>query len=242
MFEALIREVAERFGIGDKAEALLAELLALIFNQRSGGVASLLARFRQQGFGDLFASWLGNPQPRPLEPQQLDNVLGASVLSRIADRLGIARGAAVAAASAMLPKLIGLLTQNGKLPTSIPHDVSDYLRGLSHLTGTVEGGMRETATAGGDSTSGLGWIKWILLAAILLALGYCMLNRKPEMTTTTPAGQNAAPTAAPVTELNPKPGLMNDGGKLSYFGQLDSKADKARFVDALNPAFGASNV
>jgi uncharacterized protein YidB (DUF937 family) len=133
MFEALIRDAAKRFGLGDKANGLLAALLSTIFDERSGGIAGLFAKFREQGLGDLFGSWIGNAQPKPIEPQQLENVLGANVISGIADKLGMARGTAIAAVSAMLPELIGMLTPNGQLPTSIPSGVSSYLGGLGNL-------------------------------------------------------------------------------------------------------------
>src|SRR5690349_21984497 len=72
MFDALVRDIAQRFGLGDKARDLLGELLALIFDNKNGGIAGLLARFRQQGLGDLFASWLGGTQAKPAEPSDIE--------------------------------------------------------------------------------------------------------------------------------------------------------------------------
>jgi uncharacterized protein YidB (DUF937 family) len=253
MFEALIRDAAKRFGLGDKANGLLAALLSTIFDERSGGIAGLFAKFREQGLGDLFGSWIGNAQPKPIELQQLENVLGANVISGIADKLGIARGTAVAAVSAMLPELIGMLTPNGQLPTSIPSGVSSYLGGLGNL-GQVGGKVShavgstvrnaEAAVPANAPSSGLGWLKWLVLAAIILALGYCTLNRKPEVgvPATSESAAPTAPAAVAVPTAEPKLSLVNDGGKVVYSGTVASEAEKTRLIDALNAAFGTDHL
>lgn len=174
MFEALIRQ-AQQFGLGDKAQDLLGALLATIFDERSGGIAGLSARFRQQGLGERFDSWLGSAQPAPIEPQQLDHALGPAVLSGIAERLGIARGTALAAAAAVLPKLIAELTPNGQLPSGIPAGVGAYLGRPDRV-----GGANVPPAAPMRSASGAGWLKWVVLVLLILALGWCMLNQPPE--------------------------------------------------------------
>ena len=49
LFDALLREVSTRFGLGDKASSLLDALLALINNPQTGGFSGFLSRFNQQG-------------------------------------------------------------------------------------------------------------------------------------------------------------------------------------------------
>lgn len=241
MFDALVRDIARRFGLGDKAGVLLGVLLSTIFDERTGGIAGLLARFRQHGLGDLSGSWLGSDQPAPIEPQQLDNVLGADTISGIADHLGIARGTALAAAAAMLPELIGLLTPNGQLPSAIPGAVASHLGNFRPLGGAAGSTARKierplpTATARG----GFDWLKWLVLAVIVLALGWCTLNRSPEPSV--PATGEASKAAAQAPAAEPKLSLANDGGTLGYAGTLGSEAEKSRLVDALDAAFGPGN-
>lgn len=197
MFDALIRDVAERFGLGDKARELLAALLAIVFDERHGGIAGLLTRFRQGGLGELFGSWIGNPQPQPIEPQQLESVLGANAISGLADRLHSDRGKALDAAAAMLPPVIGLLTRNGQLPTSVPSAAGGYLRAAApRLAGaTAKNGGPVDSEIYPDLTPGLGWVKWILLLAVMLALGYCVLHRAPA-TSGLPSISATAPVAS----------------------------------------------
>ena len=207
MFDALIREISQRFGLGDKAEGLITSLVGLIFDPNSGGIAGLLTRFREQGLGDLFSSWLGGSAglPTTINSQQLESVLGSAQVGAIADKLGIARGTVTAAAAAALPKIIGVLTPNGQLPTSVPTAVTSMLGGLGGL-GTAGAGVADAAHAATSTTAlaiedaaggGRGWLKWLVLAAIILALGYCVLNRQPAPAPAPPAA--SSPAAAPTT-------------------------------------------
>lgn len=206
MFDALIREISQRFGLGDKAEGLITSLVGLIFDPNNGGIAGLLARFREQGLGDLFSSWLGGSAglPTAINSQQLENVLGSTQMGAIADKLGLARGTVTAAASAALPKIIGVLTPNGQLPTEIPAAISGMLGSLGGL-GTAGAGVvnatsaaASTAVSAVEDTAGsLGWLKWLVLTAIILALGYCVLNRQPVPAPAPPAASTPAAPATP---------------------------------------------
>jgi outer membrane protein OmpA-like peptidoglycan-associated protein/uncharacterized protein YidB (DUF937 family) len=196
MFDAIVREVEQRFGFGDKAQTLIVMLLATLFNSAQGGIEGFFARLQQQGFAELLASWRGNNQPAPVDAQQLESLLGASTLSAIAERLGVARGSVVAAASVALPKLIGLLTPDGHLPVGVPAEVR-ALVGLPIAASSTIGATDDAyAPPVTNAENPLAWIKWLLLAAILLTLSYCVLTHKPAdnaaSTNVTPAASNPA--------------------------------------------------
>ena len=218
MFDALIREISQRFGLGDKAQDLITSLLTLIFDPNSGGIQGLVAKLQQQGLGDLLSTWLGGSAgpATAINPQQIENVLGSSQLSGIANKLGVARGTVVAAASAALPKIIAAVSSNGQLPTGIPASISGMLGELDGLggagaevagaAGAAASTMAPAASSAASSVEdtaggGLGWLKWLILAAIVLALGYCMMNRKAE----TPPAQPAAAVPAPAPVSAPAP-------------------------------------
>ncbi len=59
MFDSIINESSQKFGLGDKAGNLLSSLLGLITDQSQGGFAGFLDRFRQAGLGDIADSWVG---------------------------------------------------------------------------------------------------------------------------------------------------------------------------------------
>lgn len=236
MFDAMIRDAAERFGLGERARGLLGALLCIIFDERNGGIAGLLAKFRRNGVGDLFTSWIGDAQPKPIEPRQLERVLGADTISELANRLGTARGRILDAAVAMLPKLIGTLTRNGQLPTRAPKAAGEYLDDFDRLGGWAISAQRaDAAQAYVNLAPGLGWVKWVLLLAVLLALGHCVLYRAPEALAPPVPG-------VPAPAVEPSISLSSDGGRIRYSGRLGSAEDRNRLADALGGAAGAGRV
>ena len=72
MFEMLIREVAAKFGLGDKAGSILSELLGLMFQKQSGGLGGLLALFNKKGLASIASTWLGGASglKKPKEARQ----------------------------------------------------------------------------------------------------------------------------------------------------------------------------
>lgn len=138
MFDTLLNSVASRFGLSaDKAKQLLGLLIALIFNEKRGGAAGFIDLFRSRGLGSMVDSWVGNGPNQPIEAGQLEHVLGASEIDTIASQAGLERGVAASALAALLPDAFDTLTEDGRVPTSIParirgfmDDLSDFFRGI----------------------------------------------------------------------------------------------------------------
>lgn len=243
MFDAMIRDAAERYGLGERARGLLGALLSIIFDERNGGIAGLFAKFRRHGAGDLFASWIGNAQPKPIEPRQLELVLGTEAISELASRLGAARGPTLDAAVAMLPKLIGTLTQNGQLPTRAPRAVGEYLDDFLRLGGRPMAVQRPGgAEAYANLAPGLGWVKWVLLLAVLLALGHCVLYRAPEALAPPMPGRLPSVPGVPAPAAEPGLSLSSENGAIRYSGRLGSAEDRNRLAEALGGVAGAGRV
>lgn len=243
MFDAMIRDAAERFGLGERARGLLGALLSIVFDERNGGIAGLLAKFRRHGAGDLFTSWIGNAQPKPIEPRQLESVLGPEAISELASRLGAARGPTLDAAVTMLPKLIGTLTQNGQLPTRAPKAVGQYMNDFNRIGEWRLATQRAAGTQAHVSLApGLGWVKWALLLAVLLALGHCVLYRAPDALAPPVPGRVASVQGVPAPTAEPMLSLSSDGGRIRYSGRLGSAGDRNRLADALGDAAGAGRV
>ena len=110
--------------MGGKAGALVTAVLTYIFQQEAGGLNAFLDRFRRAGLGDLASSWIGKPAPRELTTGQLEGALGGSLLQQLADKAGLTLSQAKPALALLLPKLIGLLTADGSVPSTIPASVS----------------------------------------------------------------------------------------------------------------------
>jgi uncharacterized protein YidB (DUF937 family)/outer membrane protein OmpA-like peptidoglycan-associated protein len=136
MFDALVQEIASRFDLGGKAGALVRAVLTYIFQEESGGLNAFLDRFRKAGLGDLVNSWIGSSAPRELTQGQLEGAVGRSFLEQLADKAGLSASKATPALAALLPKLIGMLTADGKVPSTIPAGVSSWLGGTARTVGT----------------------------------------------------------------------------------------------------------
>ncbi|MGH8062020.1 MAG: OmpA family protein [Pseudoxanthomonas sp.] len=233
MFDAIIRQAAERFGLGDNAKQFVGQLLALIFNPDSGGISGFLQKFKDAGLGNLASSWVGGtPGDNDLQPDQVQAALGSDALSSLASKAGIPASAASVAIAGLLPKIIGALTPDGQLPTSIPASISGLIPGLGNLGAGVAGtatGIGNAARGAGDAlgagagaasaaagraaanvgasasaatSGGLGFLKWLIPLAIVLGLGYCAWNKRGHA----PAAADTAPAAevaAPVEEAAP---------------------------------------
>ena len=86
MFDSLIDDMAQRFGLGANAGPLVREALTLITGSQ-GGISGFLNLFKTAGLSSDVASWLGNANAAPLAAQQVERALGSSARSARA-RLG----------------------------------------------------------------------------------------------------------------------------------------------------------
>lgn len=117
MFDALVTELSERYGLGDRGRDLFGLLMAYLHNDRRGGFPGFIEGFREQGHGALVASWLGNPGGgQPLNASDVGMVFGQGLLSDWGARLGVSRATVAAAIAGVLPRLVAALTPDGRIP------------------------------------------------------------------------------------------------------------------------------
>jgi uncharacterized protein YidB (DUF937 family) len=81
-----------------------------------GGLAGLLDGFRDHGLDDAVRSWLGTGRNLPIGRHDIERVLGAASLERIAGRAGVPVNVAANELASVLPQLVDLLTPGGALP------------------------------------------------------------------------------------------------------------------------------
>ncbi|NDK38095.1 DUF937 domain-containing protein [Pseudoxanthomonas gei] len=221
MLDAIIRQAAERFGLGDNARPFVGQLLALIFNPAAGGISGFLQKFRDAGLGSVASSWVGgSPGDNELQPDQVHAVLGSDTISSLAGKIGVPASAISLATAGLLPRIVAALTPGGQLPDSIPSGLASLIpgagpgAGIGGAAAAVGNASRETASSLGRGASvvgaaaastsataggGLGFLKWLIPLAIVLALGYCMWSKRGQapVASTTPAAEVASP-AEPV--------------------------------------------
>ena len=163
MFDQLLNEVAARFGLSlDKAKLLLGSLIALIFNEKRGGAAGFVDLFRSRGMGGMIDSWIGDGPNDPIDASQLELALGNQDIDDIARQTGVERGVAASALAALLPGAFNTLTEDGRIPTTIPERIRGFMDGLGDffrnagagalgLGAAAVGGVARAADRTGDA-------------------------------------------------------------------------------------------
>jgi len=165
MFQQLINTTATQFNLSDASvSSLVRGLLALMTSERWGGIEGFVDQFREAGLGHVIGSWLGGKEGRAFTPAQVESALGASGLDGLAARSGLSRAAVTSVLTFLLPRLIGLLTPDGVLPSShaLRSRFSGYIAGSAKLPVAP----RVEHTAEGRSWHWVSWAAAVVLAAV----------------------------------------------------------------------------
>jgi uncharacterized protein YidB (DUF937 family) len=102
---------------GGQYAALVPAVLELLRGESgSGGLASLIQNFNNNGLGDVMSSWIGTGQNLPISANQLQDVLGGDLLQQLAGKTGMAQGDLANQLSGLLPQVVDKLTPDGQLP------------------------------------------------------------------------------------------------------------------------------
>jgi OmpA-OmpF porin, OOP family len=266
IFDTLIDDVASQFGLGSNAGPFVREILSMITGT-PGGVGGFLNNIKATGLSSEAASWMGHANAAPLAATQVERALGSTVLSGIASRLGLAPTLVTSAVGYALPKVIGLLTPGGAVPTTLPAEVTNFVTAAPVARAAPIGRVADAAfrrvTApfaapaaqvaprridvyhvpeAHDEPAMTGWL-WPLLGALaILGLGLLFW----------PTGnrQIAPPVAqAPVVAPTPPPALSpprleiaNDNGVAHVSGVVHDEATRTEILNSLKSVFGADKV
>jgi uncharacterized protein YidB (DUF937 family) len=115
LFDSLVAEARSRLDVPDGA-SLLEDLLVVVTDERTGGLAGLLDAFRRAGLEQVADAWLRHQGQTPLYPSLVECVLPPRTIDLLACRSGLRRSQAVSAVALMLPPLLGALAPGGRVP------------------------------------------------------------------------------------------------------------------------------
>ena len=114
---SLLDQVVGALASGESGgSSLLQTVLQLVNNPQTGGLEGLIRSFQQGGLGDIVNSWVAKGQNLPVSGEQIESVLGGSVLQDLAGQLGVSPQQASGSLADVLPQLIDQMTPNGELP------------------------------------------------------------------------------------------------------------------------------
>ena len=109
-------------GKDQKEQASLLPALLQALNQYPGGIDGLVDAFKQGGLGAVVASWMGQGQNLPVEPSQLEQVLGTGMLSDLAEKSGLTQSSVLNHLTNLLPVVVDKVFSgagNGTAPAQL---------------------------------------------------------------------------------------------------------------------------
>lgn len=246
MFDQLIKDVSDRFGLeAPKTRQLLGTAIALVFDDRRGGMAGFAERLRGAGLGHALRTWRapGAGEPDPMRPAQMEALFGLPALGALARQLGLSPAVATAALGTLLPSVIrqfdGPNASLGQLPAPVASWVT---QGRHVLADAMPDPLEPRRRSGfGRLVRVALWVAALVIAAVLL-LRSCQPGRDAAMPS--PVKTAEAPTAAQAPASAPLPHvtLQTLGGRAEVTGQLASAQEKQRLVEALGTVFGTDKV
>lgn len=115
MFDDIVGNLGEKFGLGDKAGPLLQMIVERVKNH-PGGIQGLLNLLQGKGLGEMFQSWVGTGENKPMEQGQVDEVLGEGFAEEAAQKLDLQPDQVKQATAEALPQAVDKLTPGGEIP------------------------------------------------------------------------------------------------------------------------------
>ncbi len=222
MFNALVQDLAERFGLGTQAENFVRAVLAYAHKPEHGGLPGFVSKFEAAGLGQTLQSWLGGGEgAQNISPAQIETVLGnnGGLISQLVSSTGIARQSVTPALAHILPALIGLLTPGGQVPTAATGAVAAFIAGGAQARLGAIAAQAGSGTVGVSAAESVGqtmlrWIPWLILALLALAvLGWCsQKNTLVQASADTVVSLPASPAAVQATvQPTPAPAPLGAG-------------------------------
>lgn len=101
-------------GSGQQQGNLMSTVMELI--NRQGGLQGLISRFNSKGLGDVVGSWVSTGENKPINPDQVQNAIGADTVNDLAAKSQMDPNTLKSKLAEMLPQVVDKLTPNGKVP------------------------------------------------------------------------------------------------------------------------------
>ncbi len=118
LFDSLAKQALGSM-LGGKGMDGITEAASSMLNQ-AGGLEGMKAKFEQAGLGEKFQSWTSTGDNQPVEPSQLQSVLGSDLVQSVAGKLGMDSAKLSGLLADFLPKIIDQLTPKGQIETNNP--------------------------------------------------------------------------------------------------------------------------
>lgn len=247
LFDALIGDLASRYGLGASAGPMVREVLNYVTGS-PGGLGGFLDKLKAAGFGSEVESWLGHANASPVSAQLLERVVGSTALGGMASRLGLGTSLLSTAVGYALPKIIGLLTPGGTIPAYLSSEVRNFLSApaaqrVAPAPHVIEQVAPRHIEVIHDQPHMTRWL-WPLLGALaVLGLGSYLFSANNRAAVAPAVVQAPVPAPAPAAPTLPAHlALSNDGGVIHYSGSVHDEETRTTIINALKAVFGADRI
>ncbi|MFA6238931.1 MAG: YidB family protein [Bacteriovorax sp.] len=102
--------------MGENQPRQTTRLISELINE-CDGLDGLVEKFNASGFGDTIATWLSPGLNRPVTTEQIQKILGPTLIHRLSIKFGLDTNLIASQLAAQLPKYIDKLTPDGQIPT-----------------------------------------------------------------------------------------------------------------------------
>lgn len=247
----IVKETAENFGLGNRAGALVAETVRLMFSPRQGGLQGFLNAFDKAGLAELTRSWRDDSGPvKPIDGKQLESAIGGSGISEVGKKLGMANARVRTAMAFAIPQLVRLICAQGALPKDIPSPIRAFMD--SDAAKVVAPAGKPIPTT--RPRKSRAWLWWLLGTLLLLGTavvtGLQILKNQDKIKQYITHPRPTASVDNPVQPIQePEPGkpvakltIRNDGGRFEYTGEVSDIGMKANITEQLLTFFGQARL
>lgn len=245
LFDGILKIGSEKFGLSDQSSGkLVAALLALITDRKSGGFAGFLDSFRSSGLGSAVDSWVLTGNNESISGDDVRNALGSDTVATLANKTGVDEGTAASALGGIIPGVVDTLTPDGELPDeeSLLSRIGGFLSDWGGaIGGAVTGGAAAASAYAGNAADKVGgtlrdaraglsdtvgsapdgagsvlrWLVPLLLVGLLIVLGFWFCRSGQTPVANTNVNSNANANRAVNTNANANKAAIDSSFKIT---------------------------
>jgi uncharacterized protein YidB (DUF937 family) len=115
-FDQMAKNLKQTLGGPEAEQSQLVNGIVDVLFSRGPGLAGLIDKFKNKGFGSQASSWVSRGENIPVSPHQVEQVLGPELLQQIATKTGLPMETVKQKLSAVLPPVVDQLTPEGGIP------------------------------------------------------------------------------------------------------------------------------
>lgn len=117
-----------------KEQASLLPALVQVVNQYPGGINGLIQTFQKGGLGAIVSSWMSQGQNLPVASNQLEQVLGSSMVNDLVQKSGLNQAAVLSHLTTLLPLVVDKVFTSSATDTAEPTSTPTQLDATSLMT------------------------------------------------------------------------------------------------------------